>query len=188
MKHFLCFFILIAMISCGNKKSDDDKDLKKELHAMSENFNDNKIDLKLHATPKYFSAPTVSGKLFNSKDYKEKILVVFIYDKSYLEKTENYDMSAELNEIYNLYKDKAQFIGIIEGFIDDNTELQKTLKNSKIAFDQIDNTIAPNKEEKVIHNISCEPAKIVIDQTGKVIVSSCGGKNNDELNSILEKL
>lgn len=188
MKKILLLFILPFMISCENKKTQDDKDLKTDLQAMSAEFNKNKIDLHLNATPKYFSAQTISGKLFNSEDYKGKDLVIFVYDKSYLKKSDTYDMAAELNEIYNSYKDKVQFIGIIEGFSDNDAELQDYIKNSTIAFDQIDNTISQNKEEKVIHNISCEPAKILIDKSGKVIASSCGGKSSVELLNQLEKL
>jgi cytochrome oxidase Cu insertion factor (SCO1/SenC/PrrC family) len=176
------------MISCENKKTQDDKDLKTDLQAMSEEFNKNKIDLMLNATPKYFSVKTVSGKQFNSEDYKGKDLVIFIYDKSYLKKSDTYDMTAELNEIYNSNKDKVQFIGIIEGFVDDDAELKDYIKNSKLEFDQIDNTVSQNKEEKLIHNISCTPAKILIDKTGKVIASSCGGKSSVELLDKLEKL
>ena len=33
------------------------------------------------------------------QDFKNKNLVVFIYDKSYLKKSETYDMTKELNEM-----------------------------------------------------------------------------------------
>lgn len=188
MKRLLLLFILPIMISCENKKTQDDKDLKTDLQVMSEEFNKNKIDLTLNAIPKYFSAQTVGGKPFNSEDYKGKDLVIFIYDKSYLKKSDTYDMAAELNEIYNSHKDKVRFIGIIEGFVDNDAELQDYIKSSKLEFDQIDNTVSTDKEEKLIHNISCTPAKILIDKTGKVIASSCGGKSSVELLSKLEKL
>lgn len=188
MKHILLLFTLLFMISCSDKKNQENKELKKDLQAMSKEFNNDKVDLQLNATPKYFTAQTINGKLFNSEDYKGKDLVIFIYDNSYLQKSENYDMTEELNTVYDKYKDKVQFIGIIEGFSDNEAELQNIIKNSKIAFDQINNTISPNKEEQVIHNISCDPAKIVVDKSGKVILSSCGGKNTSDLTTILDKI
>jgi len=188
MKQLLLLFTLFFMVSCEDKKSPEKKDLKTELQTMSEKFKQNQIDLQLNATPKYFSAKTISGKQFNSEDYKGKNLVILVYDNSYLKKSDTYDLSEEFNKIYNSYKDKVLFIGIIEGFTDSEAELQKSVKESKILFDQIDNTISTNQEEKIIHNISCDPAKIVIDQSGKVILSSCGGKNSSDLISILEKL
>ncbi|KFF04626.1 peroxiredoxin family protein [Flavobacterium reichenbachii] len=184
MKYFLLLLIFPIMISCENKKAQEEKDLK-ELQAMALEMKKNEIDFSLNAVPKYFSAKTIKGSSFNSEDYKGKNLVVFVYDKSYLKKSDSYDMAEELNEIYDLYKDKVQFIGIVEGFVDNDAELQDYLKSSKIAFDQIDNTISTDKEEKLHHNLVCSPAKILIDEKGKVTAASCGGGSSFHL---VEKL
>lgn len=174
------------IISC-EKKIEKDKKVREQQKIVRE-IKKEDLNFSLNAKPEYFSARTINGKLFNSADYKGKTIVIFIYDKSYLVKSGTYDMSEEFNGIYNTYKDKAKFIGIIEGFNDSKAEFDKNLKNSKIAFDQIDNTISENTEDKLHYNLSCSPAKVIIDKTGKVILSTCGGKNDTELVDKLKNL
>lgn len=91
--------ILSCMISCQNKEKQEENNLK-ELQKQAQELMKNQIDFFRNATPKYFSATTINGKLFNSQDLKNKNFVVFIYDKSYLKKSDTYDMTKELNEIY----------------------------------------------------------------------------------------
>jgi cytochrome oxidase Cu insertion factor (SCO1/SenC/PrrC family) len=113
---------------------------------------------------------------------------VFIYDKSYLKKSETYDMAKELNEIYSSHKDKVQFIGIIEGYVENENELKKYLNTSKIVFEQIDNTKSQNKPEILNYNMFCSPSKILINRKGKVIYSSCGGGDSDKLTQKLDSI
>ncbi|WP_417941528.1 peroxiredoxin family protein [Flavobacterium sp. RS13.1] len=181
------FAILLLLISCQNRKEQEENNLKR-LQKQAQELMKNQIDFFMNATPKYFSAETLSGKRFNSQDFKNKNLVVFIYDKSYLKKSDTYDMTKELNEIYNAYKDKIEFIGIIEGYVENQNELDEYLKKSKILFEQIDNTISQDKPEILNYNMYCSPAKILIDPSGKVIHSSCGGGNSYELIQKLESI
>jgi hypothetical protein len=186
-KQILLIAIVLCMLSCNNqeaKEADNLKALQKELLELKKN----QIDFFKDATPKYFSAKTISGQLFNSKDYMNKYLVVFIYDKSYLKKSESYDMSKEYNDIYAAYKDKVQFIGIIEGFIEKENELNEYVTSSNILFDQIDNTNSFKKDKILNYNIFCSPAKILINDNGKVIHSSCGGGNSNELIQKIEAI
>jgi peroxiredoxin len=138
----------------------------------------NQIDFFLNAKPKYFSAKTIKGSVFNSQNYKGKNLVVFIYDKSYLKKSDSYDMAEEFNALYKEYQNDVSFIGIVEGFVENEKELKDYLSHSNVLFEQIDNTKSYDKSEKLNYNIFCSPAKILIDINGKVIHSSCGGGNN----------
>ena len=71
------------------------------------------INFDLNATPKYFSAKTLRGTTFNSKDFEGKNLMLFIYPKSYLTKSDSYDMPTELNDIYNQYKTKWTLLGLL---------------------------------------------------------------------------
>ena len=187
MKKLLQLLVILSfIISCQNK-SQEQSDLK-ELQKQAQEFRKKQIDFFINATPKYFSAKTLDGKLFNSKNYKGKNLLVFIYDKSYLKKSETYDMAKELNEIYSSHKDKVQFIGIIEGYVENENELKKYLNTSKIVFEQIDNTKSQNKPEILNYNMFCSPSKILINRKGKVIYSSCGGGDSDKLTQKLDSI
>ena len=186
-KLLLLLAILPFMISCQDKKEQQENNLKK-LQEEAKELKKNQIDFFMDAIPKYFSATTVDGKLFNSQDFKNKNLVVFIYDKSYLKKSETYDMTKELNEIYISYKNKIKFIGIIEGYVENQKELNEYLKNSKILFEQIDNTKSQSKPKILNYNMYCSPAKILISSSGKVIHSSCGGGNSYELIQKLDSI
>lgn len=146
------------------------------------------INFNLNAIPKDFSATTLSGKIFNSKDFKDKNLIIFIYPKSYFTKTDSYDLATELNDIYTKYNNKASFIGIIEGNIENNQELTNALKKSRIQFDQIDNTQSLDKSSQISYNTFCYPAKILINREGKVIHSSCGGGSNEALINKLDSI
>ncbi|WP_017496454.1 hypothetical protein [Flavobacterium sp. WG21] len=179
--------ILPFLISCQNKKEQEENNLK-ELQKQAQELRKNQIDFFMNATPKHFSAKTLSGKLFNSQYFKNKNLVVFIYDKSYLKMSDTYDMTKELNEIYKAYKSKIEFVGIIEGYVENQNELNEYLKNSKILFEQIDNTKSKNKPEILNYNMYCSPAKILINSNGKVIHSFCGGGNSYELIQKLERI
>ncbi|WP_313385797.1 AhpC/TSA family protein [Chishuiella sp.] len=179
-KLLLLVVILLFISSCKDKKNQQENSLK-ELQKQALELRKNQIDFFINATPKYFTAKTLNGKLFNSQDYKNKNLVILIYDKSYLRKSESYDMTKELNDIYNSYKNKIKFIGIIEGYVENQNELDEYLKNSGIIFEQIDNTKSQNKPQVLDYNIFCNPAKILINSNGKVIHSSCGGGESREL-------
>lgn len=141
-------------------------------------YNKSKIDLLMGATPDEFSAKTTDGTAFNSKDYKGKYWVLFVYDNGSLTKSESYDMAAELNKTHQLFGDKIPMIGLVNGFSDDEPALQKLFAEAKISFKQIDNTEGPNKEKPVNDNVFCTPAKILINPNGKVVYNGCGGKTD----------
>lgn len=171
-KIYIILLSTILLFSCKEKK-EDNKGFLNQFPIE----NPNKLKLFLDEVPKKFQAKTIDGKLFDSSDNDGKYWVIFIYDKNYLQKSESYDMPTELNQTYDSYKDKVAFIGIIEGLIDSEDELQQLLNKSNIKFMQIDNTKAWNfkKEEVLNYNIYCSPAKIIINPDGKVIYSACGG-------------
>ncbi|MDH6251051.1 peroxiredoxin [Chryseobacterium sp. H1D6B] len=146
------------------------------------------IDFFLHAKPNYFSAKTIDGSVFNSQNYKGKNLIIFVYDKSYLKKSESYDMAEEFNALYTEFKNEAYFIGIVEGFVENEKELKNYLSQSDVLFEQIDNTKSYEKSEKLNYNIFCSPAKILINTDGKVIHSSCGGGNNSGITQKLDSI
>ncbi|GAA5097381.1 hypothetical protein GCM10023210_32410 [Chryseobacterium ginsengisoli] len=175
------------MLSCESKEEKKEKFLK-DFQEQAKEMKKNQIDLFLNAKPKYFSAKTISGTTFNSQNYKGKNLVIFIYDKSYLKKSESYYMAEEFNTLYKEFKNNAYFIGIIEGFIKNEKELKDYLNQSNILFEQIDNTKSYDKSEKLNYDIFCSPAKILIDINGKVIHSSCGGGNNIEISRKLDSI
>jgi len=177
----LSFCILSCSWNSGNKK-------EKTNNNLYENQTMNKLDFFLDAQPEHFLAITISGKQFNSKDFIGQNLVVFIYSKNYLKSSETYNMPKELNEIYDTYKDKVSFVGIIEGFVENDKELNDYLNNSHILFEQIDNTISYEKTKNLTYNIFCTPAKILINKDGKVIHSSCGGGENTEFISRLNEI
>lgn len=145
------------------------------------------IDLLMGSTPKEFSAKTTDGNLFVSKANKGKFWVIFMYENSYLTKSDSYDLVAELNETHKLFDHKIEMIGIANGFSDDEAVLQKQFKAAKFNFPQIDNTEGPNKEKQLNDNVFCTPAKILIDPNGKVIYNGCGGHSNT-LNLKLDSL
>jgi hypothetical protein len=187
MKKILALLTIVSILSCESKEEKKQKFLK-DFQEQAKEMKKNQIDLFLDAKPKYFSAKTIKGTPFNSGNYKGKNLVIFIYDKSYLRKSESYDMSEEYNALYKEFKNNAAFIGIIEGFIENEKELKDYLNQSNILFEQIDNTKSYDKSEKLNYNIFCGPAKILIDINGKVIHSSCGGGNSTEITRKLDSI
>jgi peroxiredoxin len=187
MKKILSLFIILSILSCESKEEKKEKFLK-DFQEQAKEMKKNQIDLFLHAKPKYFSAKTINGTTFNSQNYKGKNLVIFIYDKSYLKKSDTYDMPEEFNALYKEFKNNADFIGIVEGFIENEKELKDFLNQSNILFEQIDNTKSYDKSEKLNYNIFCSPAKILIDINGKVIHSSCGGGNSAEITQKLDSI
>ncbi|GAA4149876.1 hypothetical protein GCM10022217_02320 [Chryseobacterium ginsenosidimutans] len=187
MKKILSLFIILSILSCESKEEKKEKFLK-DLQEQAKEMKKNQIDLFLHAKPKYFSAKTINGTTFNSQNYKGKNLVIFIYDKSYLKKSDTYDMPEEFNNLYKEFKNNANFIGIVEGFIENEKELKDDLNQSNILFEQIDNTKSYDKSEKLNYNTFCSPAKILIDINGKVIHSSCGGGNSTEITRKLDSI
>ena len=208
-KILLLFAILLLNISCQNKKENQEnnssevrKENKKlvnkkketneynltEIHRENQKLMNSKIDFSLDAKPEYFAAKTIDGNLFTTQDFKNKNIVIFIYDKSYLKKSETYDMTEEFNIIYYSYKDKIKFLGIIEGYDKNENELHEYIKNSQISFEQIDNTETQNKSKILDYKMFCSPAKILIDTNGKVIHSSCGGGNSNELVQKLDSI
>jgi peroxiredoxin len=187
MKKILSLFIILSILSCESKEEKKEKFLK-DIQEQAKEMKKNQIDLFLHAKPKYFSAKTINGAIFNSQNYKGKNLVIFIYDKSYLKKSDTYDMPEEFNSLYKEFKNNVDFIGIVEGFIENEKELKDYLNQSNILFEQIDNTKSYDKSEKLNYNIFCSPAKILIDINGKVIHSSCGGGNSTEITRKLDSI
>ncbi|TRX35864.1 AhpC/TSA family protein [Flavobacterium sp. ZT3R18] len=174
---------LLLFLSCKENLKSTKEDIP--YHAID------KIDLFMGSTPKKIIAKTLDGSVFNSKEHTGKYLVIFIYDKGYLKKSESYDMVEELNTTYKDFKNKIHFIGIIKGFIESKKELNDLVSNSKIDFKQIDNTKSYKKNEKLDYNIFCSPAKIIISPEGKVIYSACGGKTetlNYKLDSIANRM
>ncbi|WP_223559135.1 peroxiredoxin family protein [Chryseobacterium lathyri] len=187
MKHILALFIISSILSCESKEQKKERILK-EFEKEAKELQKNQIDFSLNARPRYFSAKTTNGTVFNSQNYKDKNLVVFIYDKSYLKKSESYDMAEEFNTLYTKYKNDAYFIGIVEGFIEDEKELKDYLSHSQVLFEQIDNTKSYSKSEKLNYNLFCSPAKVLIGTNGKVIHSSCGGGNNMMIEQKLDSI
>jgi peroxiredoxin len=177
MKKILALFVILSVLSCESEKEKKER-IFKEFQKEAKELKKNQIDFFLNAKPKYFSAKTIKGSVFNSQNYKGKNLVVFIYDKSYLKKSDSYDMAEEFNALYKEYQNDVSFIGIVEGFVENEKELKDYLSHSNVLFEQIDNTKSYDKSEKLNYNIFCSPAKILIDINGKVIHSSCGGGNN----------
>ncbi len=180
MKYLLLVVSSFLLFSC-KKKEDNDQDYLKKFQKEFDEYKEKAIDFDLNTTPKYFSATTIDGKSFNSKDHSGKNIVIFIYDASYLKKSESYNLSQEFNDVYNSFKEDAQFIGIIQGFVENEKDFNDSVTNSKLLFQQIDNTISQTKSKELFYNIVCTPAKILIDVNGKVISSTCGGRNTAAL-------
>lgn len=187
MKNILVLLMILSVLSCESKEAKKERILK-EFQKEAKELKKNQIDFFLNAKPKYFSAKIINGSVFNSQNYKGKNLVIFVYDKSYLKKSATYDMPEEFNALYKEFKNDAYFIGIVEGFIENEKELKDYLSHSNVLFEQIDNTKSYNKSEKLNYNLFCSPAKILIDTNGKVIHSSCGGGNNSEIERKLDSI
>lgn len=181
MKKILFFLTLSLLTDCQSKK--EESSTAEDLKEMRKEWMKNRLDLFLGATPHYFSAKTIGGHSFHSKDYSGKNLMIFIYSKTFLKKDPqaSYNMVDDFNGLFTDYKDHVGFIGILEGLEENNKELQQILKDTNFQFDQIDNTKSPNKQEQLKYNIYCTPAKILINSKGKVIHSSCGGATDEEL-------
>lgn len=187
MKKILALFVVLSLLSCESKEEKKQR-IFKEFEEEAKVIRKNQIDLFLNAQPKYFSAKTINGTDFNSQDYKGKNIVIFIYDKAYLKKSDSYNMAEEFNGLYTEFKNEAHFIGIVEGFVENEKQLKDYLNHSNILFEQIDNTKSYNKSEKLNFNLFCSPAKVLIDVNGKVIHSSCGGGNNLEITRKLDSI
>lgn len=129
----------------------------------------------------------MDGSIINSKDFKGKYWVLFVYDKSYLTKSGNYDMVAETNNTHKLFGKKLPMLALINGFCDNDAQLQKQVDSAKFSFSQIDNTQTPNKIRQIEHNVFCKPAKIIIDPNGKVVYNACGG-NTEKFDLLLAAL
>ena len=189
MKKLLLLLTILPLISCQNKKENQENSLK-DLQKEAQEYMKNRIDFFIDAKPKYFTAKTLNGKLFNSQDYTGKNLIIFIYSDKLIQKDEqsSYDLQDDFNDLYKNYNGKVNFIGILEGFVETDKNLEHILKDIHLPFEQIDNTQSYNKENQINYNIYCTPAKILIDINGKVIVSSCGGAVNNELIKKLDSI
>ena len=174
MKKFIMLsLLLIALFGCNGESQEKTKEEKmKEIIAA----NKADVDLLMGSTPKEFSAKTVDGSLFKSSENKGKYWIIFVYQNSYLKKSESYDLVAELNATYQKYGSQFPMIGIVNGFSDDPAKMTKSITEAKFIFTQIDNTQGPEKEEEVNENVYCTPAKILINPAGKVVYNGCGGK------------
>ena len=150
-----------------------------------------KIDFNMDATPVCFSAKTIDGKVFNSEEHKDEYWIVFIYDKHHFAKNEEFafDILSDFNTVFETFKDKFRFVGIIEGFVETDNELDSLINSRELLpFPQIDNTKSYDKQEKINHNVFCTPAKIVIAPNGKVIYNGCGGTSTSDITDILENI
>lgn len=172
-KFILGSIMLLALIGCSGKSQEKD-----QAENMKEMIAANKadIDLLLGASPKEFSAKTVDGSIFDSAEHNGKYWVIFVYQNSYLKKSESYDLVSELNAMHQKYGNQFPMIGIVNGFSDDAAAMTKSITEAKFNFKQIDNTQGPEKDEVIKENVYCTPAKILIDPTGKVVYNGCGGK------------
>lgn len=185
MKKFITLILLlITLFGCNGESQEKTKEEKmKEIIAA----NKADVDLLMGSTPKEFSAKTVDGSLFKSSENKGKYWIIFVYQNSYLKKSESYDLVAELNATHQKYGSQFPMIGIVNGFSDDPAKMTKSIAEAKFNFKQIDNTQGPEKEEEVNENVYCTPAKILIDPAGKVVYNGCGGKT-ETFNVLLDSL
>ena len=165
--------MLITLFGCNGESQEQTKEEKmKEIIAA----NKADVDLLLGSSPKEFSAKTVDGSLFKSGENKGKYWIIFVYQNSYLKKSESYDLVAELNATHQKYGSQFPMIGIVNGFSDDAAAMTTSITKAKFNFKQIDNTTGPGKEQAINENVYCTPAKILIDPAGKVVYNGCGGK------------
>ncbi|WP_313215162.1 redoxin domain-containing protein [Soonwooa sp.] len=187
MKKLLLLSLIFPFAFSCQKKEEPDIERTKELIEYRKKL----ITLEPEQRLKYFSATTISGKTFNTKDYLGKTLVIIVYTKSYLQKSDTYNMPEEVNRVYEATKDKANFIGILEDHDNDQKALHQKMKNSEILFDQIDNTQSTEKQSQILFGSFCYPLKTVIDKNGKIVYSKCGGHGEENLieaiNSLDEK-
>lgn len=165
--------LFFALLACNETKKSKELTTEEQLKEYKKDL----INFQIGDSPKEFSAKTTDGKLFKSADYKGKFWVIFVYDRSYLIKSETYDMVAELNQTHKKYGDKIPMLGLIKGYSDNGPQLKQQIDNAKMEFSLIDNTQGPNKETKAVKDdVFCTPAKILIDPNGKVLYNFCGGK------------
>jgi peroxiredoxin len=185
MKKFIfANFMLLALLGCNGESQKKTKaDEMKEIIAA----NKADVDLRLGSSPKKFSAKAVDGSTFNSAEHDGKYWIVFVYQNSYLKKSESYDLVAELNTLHQKYGNQFPMVGIVNGFSDDAATMTKSIVEAKFSFKQIDNTQGPGKEEAIKENVYCTPAKILIDPKGKVVYNGCGG-NTDTFDVLLDSL
>ncbi|RZK57615.1 MAG: AhpC/TSA family protein [Pedobacter sp.] len=163
--------LVLTMSAC----SQSNKDEKRKTEMVKPKVT---LNLLVGDKPKDFTAKATDGSTFNSAENKGKYWAVFVYDKSYLVKSDSYDMVAELKETIKNFCDKIPMLVIVNGFSDDEPALKTMIANAKISIKQIDNTEGPDKEKPLDDNVFCTPAKILIDPSGKVIYNGCGGKTS----------
>lgn len=86
MKKFITLsLLLITLFGCNGESQEKTKEEKmKEIIAA----NKADVDLLMGSTPKEFSAKTVDGSLFKSSENKGKYWIIFVYQNSYLKKSE----------------------------------------------------------------------------------------------------
>lgn len=183
-KVIILSLILVTLFGC-NGNSQEQK-LKEQREAF---FASDKAEVNFfkEATPKNFSAQTVDGSLFNSKENNGKYWVVFVYSKNYLTKSVSYDLVKELNETHKKYGSKFPMIGVVTGYSESEVEMKKKIDSANFRFKQIDNCAGPDQDKKFKENVFCEPAKILIDPKGKVVYHGCGG-NTKTFNILLDSL
>ena len=181
----ISLFVSVFLFSC-NSEEKEKKQFEMELQKLSEK----QINFHLDAKPKYFSAKTMDGKIFNSKDYAGKYLMIFVYGENYLEtkNQDGYDMQNDFNDMYNLYSDKVQFIGVLEELVKNDEDLKKLKNKIKLEFPQIDNTRSFDKPKQFENNAFCYPYKALINREGKVIYASCGNAYSGDLRLKLDSI
>lgn len=183
-KIILLSLVVITLFGCQGKSQE--KTLKEKREAF---FAANKADIDFFkdASPKNFSAKTVNGGLFNSKENNGKYWVIFFYSQNYLTRSESYDLVKELNETHKKYGSRFPMIGVVTGYSESEDGMKKRIDSANFTFRQIDNCAGPDQDKKFKENVFCEPAKILIDPKGKVIYNGCGG-NTKTLDKLLDSL
>lgn len=159
---FLCTLVVL-FYSCHS--TEKDKEAKPGKVAP-------KIDFNTGSTIADFSVKTTAGKIFDTKNCKGKYWVVFYYNKSSIRTQGSF--AQMLNQTAKQFKNRINFLGIVNGFVENENEVLPLLKNAAFNFPQVDNTISYEKKSRLNDNIFCTPAGIIIDPGGKVIYHSCG--------------
>ncbi|WP_316807897.1 hypothetical protein [Pedobacter agri] len=169
----LLSLMIIALFGCDGESQEKIKNEEMKEVVIADKT---AIDLLLGDSPKDFSVKTADGSLFKSADNKGKYWVIFVYQNSYLKKSDSYDLVAELNATHQKFGKHFPMIGIVNGFSDDAAAMTKSIIEAKFNFQQIDNTQGPEKDQVINENVYCTPAKILINPEGKVVYNACGGK------------
>lgn len=144
-----------------------------------------KIDFNAGNSPAEFSVKTTEGKIFASKAYRGKYLVVLFYNKSFFKQQRNNGFTVSLNKMAKKLKGKVGFVGIMNGFVENEKEGGEIFRNNVFSFPQVNNTLSYDQDAQLNDNVFCTPAAIVIDPKGEVVYHQCG---DSEMPGILHQL